>query len=111
MKSARRDTAFQLPLYQHLYMLVTRFFGLTEEQLASLPASPRMHFLRHELSPWLQLSDDERRLLCEEYGGQPLSARIHFKQQWELVLEELTPKDAVDGAHDDRTRLLGPVGQ
>ena len=104
MKSARRDTTFQLPLYQHLYMLVTRFFGLTEEQLASLPASPRMHFLRHELSPWLKLSDDERRLLCEEYGGQPLSARIHFKQQWELVLEELTPKDAVDGAHDDNQR-------
>jgi hypothetical protein len=51
-----------------------------------------MRFLRHELSPWLDISAEEKEQLAHDFGGQPLITRLQYKQPWELVLEELTPK-------------------
>ena len=77
--------------HKYLALLVARFLHVEVEWPKDLPAVPNMRFLRHELSPWLQLSDGERQQLCDSFGGEPLLTRLRFKAQWEILLEELTP--------------------
>ena len=77
---------------RYLALVVARFFHLDAKLPKELPAVPRLRLLRHELSPWLDISDEERSLLASDFGGTPLLARIRYKQPWELLIEELTPQ-------------------
>lgn len=74
--------------------LFARYFK--SEQYASLEAEeyiPRQSILRHELSAFLPLTDDEREILKQQYGNAPLLASIHQKETWELVLEDLLKEE------------------
>ena len=78
-------------LDKYLAILVARFLHIDVEWPKDLPSIPNMRLLRHELSPWLPLSDEEKQQLNDDFGGEPLLSRIRYKQPWELLLEELTP--------------------
>ena len=78
-------------LDKYFAMLVARFLHIDVEWPKDLPPVPNMRLLRHELSPWLPLSDEEKQQLTDDFGGEPLLSRIRYKQPWELLLEELTP--------------------
>ena len=78
-------------LDKYLAILVARFLHIDVEWPKDLPPVPNMRLLRHELSPWLPLSDEEKQQLTDDFGGKPLLSRIRYKQPWELLLEELTP--------------------
>ncbi len=78
---------------KYFALLVAHFSHLQVKWPDDLPKVPNMMFLRQELSPWLPIDDSERSRLHEMFGGEPLLSRIHFKQQWELLLEELTPSE------------------
>ena len=77
----------QNPLEKYLALLVARFLHIEVEWPKDLPAVPNMLFLRHELSPWLPLADEEKQQLSDDFGGEPLLSRIRYKQPWELLLE------------------------
>lgn len=79
-------------LNQYLTLLLARFLQIDVELPKHFSPMPRMRFLRHELSPWLNLSQEEKQELAKDFGGQPLLSRLKYKQPWELLLEELTPK-------------------
>lgn len=80
----------QVELY--LALAVVRFLHIDVDWPKDLPAIPNIRILRHELSPWLSLSDEEKQQLVDDFGGEPLLSRIRYKQRWELILEELTPR-------------------
>ena len=78
-------------LNKYLTILVARFLHIEVEWPKDLPTIPNIRLLRHELSPWLPLSNEEKQQMNDDFGGEPLLARIRYKQPWELLLEELTP--------------------
>ena len=80
------------PLSRYMALLVAKYLCMDVDSSNSADAVPRMRFLRHELSPWLNLSEDEKQQLEHDFGGTPLLSRLRYKQKWELLLEELTPK-------------------
>ncbi|MCR4603557.1 MAG: DEAD/DEAH box helicase [Prevotella sp.] len=93
------------PTNQYFALLLVRFFHLDVNLPSTVTTIPRLHFLRHELSQWLELSDKERQQLEKEYDGKPLITHIRFKQQWELVLEELSPKNNVANDSEQKARV------
>ena len=77
----------------YLAMLVARFLHIDVEWPQNLPPIPNLRLLRHELSPWLPLCDEEKLQLNDDFCGEPLLSRIRYKQPWELLIEELTPRE------------------
>lgn len=64
-------------------------------QLKNLPAEmqPKQAILRHELSAYINLPEEERQTLEKLFEGKPLLSSIFVKQSWELLLENLlSPK-------------------
>ncbi len=108
---SKRDMDKELksnPTNSFLALLMARFFKMGAQLPKGRALQPRMHLLRHELSPWLSLAEDEQAQLTAEYGGSPLLSRLRFKQAWELLLEELTPKTATDkNAAEERQVRVG----
>ena len=92
------------PLERYMGLLVARFLHLDVEWPKDLPAVPQMLFLRHELSPWLPLADEEKQQLSDDFGGEPLLSRIRYKQPWELLLEELTPQHGTDNGEKEERK-------
>lgn len=86
----------------YLALLVARFLHVDVEWPKDLPTVPNMRLLRHELAPWLPLSEEERQQLNDDFGGEPLLSRIRFKQPWELLIEELTPHSETVQAKEER---------
>ncbi len=76
----------------YLALLVSRFLHIDVEWPKDLPPTPNIRFLRHELSPWLGVAAEEKQQLANDFGGEPLLSRVRYKQAWELLLEELTPR-------------------
>ena len=87
---------------RYLALLVARFLHIDVEWPKDFPPVPNIRLLRHELSPLLPLSDEEKQLLNDDFGGEPLLSRIRFKQPWELLLEELTPHTTGDQTKEER---------
>lgn len=50
---------------------------------------PANAILRHELSPYLPICQEEKDRLRELFGGAPLLHSIYRKKEWEAVLEEI----------------------
>ena len=104
----KRDLGYEMksnPMRQYLALLMARFFQIDIEWPKQLPEQPCMHLLRHELSPWLSQTDEEKEQLAAEFGGSPLLARLRFKQRWELLLEELTPNKSAVAARKDEGQV------
>ena len=64
----------------YIAMLVARYLHIDVEWPKELPALPNVHILRHELSPWLPLTEEERQQLAQDIGGEPQLSRIRYKQ-------------------------------
>ena len=92
-------------LDKYMALLVARFLHIEVEWPKDLPAEPHMLILRHELSPWLSLDDEEREGLSEVFGGEPLLSRIRYKQPWEILLEELTPHADSDNQEKEKRQV------
>lgn len=95
------------PLYRYMALLVLRFLNVEVDVPQDMPPVPHLYILRHELSPWLDLSEDEKDMLAGSFGGTPLMSRLRFKQQWERVLEDLTPHKDASQAADEKTSRVG----
>ena len=89
-------------LNKYMAILVARFLHIDVEWPEDLPKIPNISILRHELSPWLQIDEEEKQRLAENFGGEPLASRIRYKQAWELLLEELTPHSG-----NEKTKMSG----
>lgn len=73
---------------------------------------PEYALLRHELSPYLDLPQEERDRLAALFGGAPILTTIRKKERWEKVLEDMSrlmaaQKDSKAGQTDDRTERIG----
>ena len=91
---------------KYFALLVARFLHIDVMWPKDLQKVPNTLILRHELSPWVPIGDDERSRLCKLFGGEPLMSRIRFKQQWELLLDELTPgEDKVEPKEVKKSRI------
>jgi len=92
--------------HKYMALLVARFFHLDVTLPKDLPPIPHLRLLRHELSPWLPLSADEKQQLARDFGGEPLLSRIRYKAPWERLLEELTPhEEKPEDAAEKQTRV------
>ena len=102
VQNALKPSPSRPPFYQYMVLLAARFFHIDVEQPPQLPVEPETALLRHELSAWsdspIPLTNANGQPLAECFGGGPLLKRIPFKQQWEMLLDELTPKDGSDNA-------------
>ena len=90
-------------LHKYFALLAARFLHLEVEWPKDLPPVPNLSILRHELSPWLTLDEEEKQQLHDEFGGSPLLSRIRFKAKWELLLEELTPHTGKEDVKEERS--------
>ena len=95
-----KDGYFVEPDVRQMAYLLMQYFELTPQQLhfnryyKKPDLSPEKYvplkaLLRHELSPYIPIDEEERVRLRELFGGEPLLASIHRKKEWELVFEEL----------------------
>ena len=89
-------------LHKYFALLAARFLRIDVEWPKDLPPVPNMCILRHELSPWLPLDDEEKQRLRDMFGGEPLLSRIRFKARWELLLEELTPHAGKENVKEEK---------
>lgn len=64
-------------------------FHVLEELPSVQIPKPRLALLRHELSAFIELSDDERQELQSLYGDKPGLTSVKHKAEWELSLERL----------------------
>lgn len=89
----------------HLAYLIVRYLGLSHGELA-LPKDvslnpdsyiPCMAIIRHEMMPYLSMSEEEKQHLTECFGGAPMLTSMRVKQPWELVLESLFDSEAAGG--------------
>ena len=89
----RTELRSDVPLRQYLALMAARFFHIDVELPENLPAEPATWLLRTELS-----------------GKAPsLLSRIGYKQKWERLLEELTPKDDKIAATQEVTSRVAYV--
>ena len=94
----------------HLAFLIDKYFEFhiaDENETPTLP-KPRLKLLRHELSDYIDISENERVELQKLYGERPgLTSHLH-KADWELSLEHLllygTDKETIITEKD--TRLM-----
>lgn len=82
-----------LPTLKAFAYLFAHYTG-QHANLKMLPEemNPKQAFLRHELSPFLNLTDEEKQTLEQQFGGKPVLASIYVKQPWEVLLESLLPQ-------------------
>lgn len=91
-----------------------RLFGylfanyIGDTSIIKLPDSdflPKQALLRHELSAYLPLAEEEKAELTRKMGGAPLLSSIYVKQAWEMVLENLLEKEKQSETSSD-TRMM-----
>lgn len=78
-----------LAVCRPLAFLLASYLGLPTEQMEAERCVPHLALLRHEMSKYLPLDDDERQRLQQLYGPQPVLTGIYHKAEWESVLEDL----------------------
>ena len=76
------------PASQYMAFLIVRFFGLENASPTTDLPSPNLFIFRQELSAYLPANTQDQAPNAHDYS--PLISRLQFKQEWELVLEELT---------------------
>lgn len=79
---------------QHFGFLFTRYFQAAEDNLLKTEDfRPAQAVMKHELSAFLPLTDEERQKLKACFGEAPLLTSIRTKQPWELILENLLEEE------------------
>lgn len=78
-------------LVTHFTTLLAHYFDKTDVFLKHhypINVIPRCPLLCHELSPYLEIKDEEQ--LEKKFGGKPILASLQKKEYWESVIEKLT---------------------
>lgn len=80
---------------RHLASIVAGYFGRLSgdraEGLVPVPDTmPNFALFRHELSPYVNLLQDEKDRLTRLFGGSPVLASIRRKERWETVLDDIS---------------------
>lgn len=93
-------------LYAYIGFLFVKHFNLevTKEPDFS-DFMPNQLILKHELSSFLPLSDEERNSLKAIYGDLPALTSIHIKKKWEMVIDDLLT-EAEKETSGDKKKLL-----
>lgn len=97
------------PLQRCLAFLIANYLGYSTAQMNPDRCMPQLALLKHEMSKYLPLHDDERESLRHRFGQQPTLSNIYHKAEWESVLEDLIDEaDGTAGRHIDEpeTRLM-----
>jgi len=98
---------YENPDIRQLGFLLMKYFDLHPNKLQfnkyyeKPDLSPEQYIpvkalLRHELSPYIPISEEEKAHLRELFGGEPLLASIYRKKEWEVVLDELMELASLD---------------
>lgn len=75
--------------YKYMAFLLSSYLGYSTKDMDAKCCVPRIALLRHEMSPYLPLEDEDRETLDRCFGRTlPLSSIPH-KAEWENVLEAL----------------------
>lgn len=85
--------------YSYLGFLFIRYFELTDflQDKDFSELHPQQAVLKHELSAYLDLTEDERAWLARAYGTSPALTSIRRKQAWELLIEDLLKNEGQAG--------------
>lgn len=85
--------------YSYLGFLFIRYFELTDflQDKDFSELHPQQAVLKHELSAYLDLTEDERARLTRAYGTSPALTSIRRKQAWELLIEDLLKNEGQAG--------------
>lgn len=85
--------------YSYLGFLFIRYFELTDflQDKDFSELHPQQAVLKHELSAYLDLTEDERARLARAYGTSPALTSIRRKQAWELLIEDLLKNEGQAG--------------
>lgn len=98
-----------------LAMMAMKYFGVSDEVKSIKALSLDYAIMRHELSDYLDLSDEERGILAEMYGDKPALTSIPKKQKWEWTIDDVI-NDIAAGAKKEKAqaekeeRLIYMVG-
>lgn len=73
---------------------------------------PDYALLKHELSPYLDIPEEEKDRLSALFGGPPVLTTIRKKERWESVLDDMSrliaaQKECVQGQVDNRSERIG----
>lgn len=95
------DKFADMTSYQWLGFLFNRYFD-KKINIDAPAVTPNQAVLRHELSAYLPLGNEEREYLQSLFGTTPVLTSIYRKQAWEWAIEDLL-QDAqgkANGTHD-----------
>lgn len=89
----------------HYFKLADVDESVEERFKSSFP--PGIAMFRHELSPYLDLSAEEKKALCDKFGGEPLLASIRRKEFWQQTLETIEKEisESAMGTEERSTRI------
>lgn len=74
----------QLPVNAELIAILQGHFGIEFPQ-----TEPHYAILRHELSPFMEISAERKKQLEETFGGTPLISRFKRLELWESVISDI----------------------
>lgn len=78
-------TTSHYPLTRYISEAIIGYYNLSPK-----PAkAPEYSILRHELSPYLNLSTEEKEQLKATFGGTPILPTIKKREKWETILQDL----------------------
>lgn len=99
LNEAMRETYLGQPAVnvRALGMMAAKYYGISDTSKAMKALSLDYAIIRHELSDYLPLDEQERAMLRDMYGDKPALTSIEKKQKWEWAIEDVI-KDIDDGA-------------
>jgi hypothetical protein len=77
------------PLFRQFAFLFGKYTGLKDFDIIPAHSMPNSAIMRHELSAYLPLSDEERENLRRLFGDKPILTSLKDKKAWELTLDYL----------------------
>lgn len=87
--------------WEFAYLLANYFGAQPEKFVVSIkPFKPSLLLVRHELSKFLDLTDEERAELQNLYGDKPALTSIYHKAKWEALLDALDSVDVSQSQKD-----------
>ena len=80
---------------KHLFAIVAGYFGRLSadgvDGFVPVPdKKPCFAIFRHEMSPYIKMSQKEKDELAELFGGTPILMTIRRKERWETVLDDIS---------------------
>lgn len=93
-------------IYGYMAYLLARYLNFKCADSMNIRSKPRLMILQHEMQKYLDLTDEEKEHLKSLYGDTPALTSIHFKADWEIVLENLSIVNNTVNSDERSTRLI-----